>query len=139
MPYNVLIVDDSATMRSLIKKVLHISGFALGECFEGANGREALAVLEQHWIDLVLSDLHMPEMDGAALVQALRGHHLWRTIPVVLVSTEAREEVLAPMHRLGIQGYIKKPFRPEAIRQQLTTILGEAPVPYAGQLEGCDF
>lgn len=139
MPYNVLIVDDSATMRLLIKKILAISGFALGDCFEGANGREALTVLEGHWVDLVLSDIHMPEMDGAALIQALRNHHLWRNIPVVLVSTECREEVLAPFHRLGVQGYIKKPFRPEAIRRQLSTILGEVQAPDAGKLEGCDF
>ncbi len=139
MPYNVLIVDDSATMRSLIKKILAISGFALGDCFEGANGREALAILERHWIDLVLSDLHMPEMDGFALLQALRAHHLWCSIPVVLVSTEGREEVLAPLRRLGIQGYLKKPFRPEAIRQKLSTILGEVHAPDAGKLEGCDF
>ncbi len=139
MPYNVLIVDDSATMRLLIKKILAISGFALGQCFESANGREALELLESHWVDLVLSDIHMPEMDGAGLVKALRAHHLWRSIPVVLVSTEYREEVLAPFRGWGVQGYIQKPFRPETIRQQLSTILGEVQTPDAGNLEGCDF
>jgi two-component system chemotaxis response regulator CheY len=139
MAYNVLIVDDSATMRALVRKVLKISGLDLGECFEGANGREALEILEQNWVDLVLSDLHMPEMDGAALVKALRQNHLWQTIPVVLITTEGRQEVLAPFFENGIQGYIRKPFRPEDIKEKLQNILGEAWVPHAGELEGCDF
>jgi two-component system chemotaxis response regulator CheY len=139
MAYNVLIVDDSATMRALVRKILNISGLDLGECFEGANGREALEILEHNWIDLVLSDLHMPEMDGAALVKTLRQNHLWQTIPVVLITTEGRKEVLAPYFQYGIQGYIRKPFRPEDIKEKLQTILGEAWVPHARELEGCDF
>lgn len=139
MAYNVLIVDDSATMRALVRKVLKISGLELGECFEGANGREALEILEHNWIDLVLSDLHMPEMDGAALVKALRGNHLWQTIPVVLITTEGRQEVLAPFFEGGVQGYIHKPFRPEDIKEKIQHILGEAWVPHANELEGCDF
>ena len=139
MAYNVLIVDDSATMRALVRKVLQISGLELGECFEGANGLEALEILENHWVDLVLSDLHMPEMDGAALVKALRQSQMWQTIPVVLITTEGRQEVLAPFFEAGIQGYIRKPFRPEDIKEKLQNILGEAWVPDAGELEGCDF
>lgn len=139
MAYNVLIVDDSATMRALLRKVLNISGLELGDCFEGANGREALEILEHNWIDLVLSDLHMPEMDGAALVKALRQNHLWQSIPVVLVTTEGRREVLETFFQQGIQGYIRKPFQPEDIKEKLQNILGEAWVPHARELEGCDF
>lgn len=139
MAYNVLIVDDSATMRTLVRKVLNISGLELGECFEGANGREALEILEQNWVDLVLSDLHMPEMDGKAFVKALRQNHMWQTIPVVLITTEGRQEVLAPFFEYGIQGYIRKPFQPEDIKEKLQNILGEAWMPHARELEGCDF
>lgn len=139
MAYNVLIVDDSATMRALVRKVLNISGLELGECLEGANGREALEILEQNWIDLVLVDLHMPVMDGAALVKALRQKPLWQTIPVVLITTEGRQEVLAPFFEYGVQGYIRKPFRPEDIKEKLQNILGEAWVPHVRELEGCDF
>ena len=139
MAYNVLIVDDSATMRALVRKVLQISGLELGECFEGANGLEALEILENHWVDLVLSDLHMPEMDGAALVKALRQSQMWQTIPVVLITTEGRQDVLAPFFEAGIQGYIRKPFRPEDIKEQLQNILGEAWVPDDRELKGCDF
>ena len=139
MAYNVLIVDDSATMRTLIRKVLVISGFDIGECFEGANGREALKILENNWVDIILSDLHMPEMDGAAMVQALKKHEMWRHIPVVLITTEARPEVIQPFLNLGVQDYIQKPFRPETIRQKLTGILGEARTTDASEIESCDF
>jgi two-component system chemotaxis response regulator CheY len=139
MAYNVLIVDDSATMRALIRKVLVISGFDIGEYFEGANGQEALGVLEHHWVDIILSDVHMPGMDGAALVQALKKHEMWRNIPVVLITTESRPEVINPFLNLGVQDYIQKPFRPETIRKKLTGILGEAITPDAVGTEECDF
>ena len=139
MAYNVLIVDDSATMRALIRKVLVISGFDIGEYYEGANGQEALGVLEHNWVDIILSDIHMPGMDGAALVEALKDHKLWRNIPVVLITTESRPEVINPFLNLGVQDYIQKPFRPETIRKKLTGILGEAQTPDAIESESCDF
>jgi two-component system chemotaxis response regulator CheY len=139
MAYNVLIVDDSATMRTLIRKVLVISGFDIGEYFEGANGQEALGILEDNWVDIILSDLHMPEMDGAALLKALKNHKMWRNIPVVLITTESRPEVINPFLNLGVQDYIQKPFRPETIRKKLTGILGEAHTPDVSETESCDF
>lgn len=139
MAYNVLIVDDSATMRALIRKVLVISGFDIGEYFEGANGQEALTILEDNWVDIILSDVHMPGMDGAAMLHALKKHEMWRNIPVVLITTEARPEVLNPFLNLGVQDYIQKPFRPETIRKKLTGILGEARTPDASETESCDF
>ncbi len=103
MAYNVLIVDDSATMRALIRKVLMISGFDVGEYFEGGNGQEALKILQKNWVDLIISDLHMPEMDGAAFLQVLRSNNLWRSIPVVLITTESRPDVLNPVLHRGVQ------------------------------------
>ncbi len=139
MAYNVLIVDDSSTMRALVRKILNISGLEVGECFEGANGQEALEILQHHWIDLILADLHMPIMDGFMLIKTLRQNQMWKTIPVVLITTEGRQELLAPCLREGVQGYIRKPFHPEDIRQKLQTILGEAWVPHVRELEGRDF
>ena len=139
MAYNVLIVDDSATMRSLIRKVLVISGFDIGQYFEGANGQEALGILEHNWVDIILSDINMPGMDGTALVQTIKKHEMWRNIPVVLITTESRPEVIDPFLNLGVQDYIQKPFRPETIRKKLTGILGEAHTPDDSELESCDF
>ena len=139
MAYNVLIVDDSATMRALIRKILKMSGFDVGEYFEGANGHEALEVLEKNWVDLILSDIHMPVMDGAALVQAVRSHQLWRSIPVVMITTEGRQEVMKSFLQQGVQGYIQKPFKPETIKDKLAGILGDTSEERIGELESCDF
>ena len=72
MSYNVLIVDDSKSMRKVILKTLQLSGFELGEFLQASNGQEALAILEGNWIDLILSDVHMPVMDGFGFIRSLR-------------------------------------------------------------------
>ncbi|MGD9245939.1 MAG: response regulator, partial [Desulfobacterales bacterium] len=69
MAYNILIVDDSTPMRAVIKKIVKASGFNVGEFFEATNGREALDILNQEWLDLVLTDYNMPDMNGLELVE----------------------------------------------------------------------
>jgi len=125
MSYNVLVVDDSASMRKVIKKTLRISGFSVGDCLEAGNGREALDVLETQWVDLILSDIHMPVLDGFGLLRALREKSEWRDLPVVLITTESNEDRLQEAMSLGARGYIRKPFRPEVIRSYLQRILGD--------------
>jgi two-component system chemotaxis response regulator CheY len=124
MPYNVLIVDDSKSMRQVIRKILGVSGFKVGDCLEAGNGQEALSILESNWVDLILSDIHMPVMDGFGLLKALRRNEEWNDTPVVLITTESNEERIQEAMSLGAKGYIRKPFRPEAIRARLNQILG---------------
>ena len=140
MAYNILIVDDSGSMRKVLLKTLRLSGFDIGECLEASNGREALAVLEGEWIDLILSDVHMPEMDGIEFLRALRKKELFSNTPVVFVTTEANKDRLKLLMDLGASGYIRKPFRPEEIGALLSRIMG-APNGFAaaGSSEGCDF
>jgi len=125
MAFNILIVDDSATMRALIRKVLGIAGFPVGQYFEGANGLEALEILSSHWVDVVLTDINMPGMDGLEFLRRLRQDDTLKEIPVILITTEGRPEVMEQVTQMGVQGYIKKPFRPEVIKQSLTAIMGE--------------
>lgn len=140
MPFNVLIVDDSKSMRKVIKKILHLSGLQIGESLEAANGREALEVLERHWVDLILSDIHMPVMDGFGLLRALKENEMWKDLPVVFVTTEANEERLKEVLVLGARGYVRKPFRPEDIRPLLARIMGaDYEFRVASSDEGCDF
>jgi two-component system chemotaxis response regulator CheY len=140
MAYNVLIVDDSKSMRNVIKKVLKISGLELGEILEAANGREALERLGESWVDLILSDVHMPEMDGIEFLRTLAGHEDFRDVPVVLVTTESNEKRLEEAMALGAKGYLRKPFQPEDIRSLVMKILGvEDEWELAGSDEGCDF
>lgn len=140
MAYNVLIVDDSRSMRKVLLKSLRLCGFELGECLEASNGREAIEVLEGEWIDLILSDIHMPEMDGVEFLKCLRKMEMFSATPVVFVTTEASEDRLEQLIELGASGYIRKPFRPERIGALLSRIMGEP----NGFLErrsskGCDF
>lgn len=125
MGYNVLIVDDSQTMRKVIRKTVSISGFDLGNCWEAGNGREALDILGSCWVDLILADLNMPVMNGLEMLRELKKTDLHRHIPVILVTTEGSEKRLEEAYALGIRGYIQKPFYPETIRDVLTQIMEE--------------
>ncbi len=126
MPYNILIVDDSKSMRQILRKILVVSGFKLGECLEASNGEEALRLLEDNWVDLILSDIHMPVMDGFGLLRNLRKHDDWSDLPVVLVTTESNEHRIQEAIALGARGYIRKPFKPEEIKAHLNEIIGES-------------
>ncbi len=138
--YNVLIVDDSKSMRKVIRKTLQLSGFQIGDCLEASNGREALDLLEGKWIDLILSDIHMPVLDGFGFIQSLRETDIYNDTPVVFVTTEASEDRLRQLIILGASGYIRKPFRPEEIRALLSRIMGETDgFRMAADTEGCDF
>ena len=124
MAYNILIVDDSATMRSIIKRTLGMAALDVGEYFEAGNGQEALQVLEREWIDVVLADINMPVMNGIELTQRMQASEALRGIPVVVVSTEASTTRIDELKAKGVKGYVHKPFTPEAIRDVITQVLG---------------
>lgn len=124
MAYNILVVDDSATVRAVIRKTLELSGIELGEFLEAANGKEGLETLRKSWVDLVFCDINMPVMNGEEMIRAMREDEELRSIPVVVVSTEASSTRIEALHRLGVQDYIKKPFTPEMLRNVVKTLLG---------------
>ena len=125
MAYNVLVVDDSLPMRAVIKKTLKASGFDVGQFFDAGNGKEALAVLKQEWLDLVLTDYNMPDMNGMELISRMKGDEVLRSIPVVVITTEGSQQRVKEFLEKGAADYIKKPFTPEEIRNKLTRIMGE--------------
>jgi two-component system, chemotaxis family, chemotaxis protein CheY len=140
MPYNVLIVDDSSTMRNVIKKVLRLTGISFGSCLEAGNGQEAMVILENNWVDLILSDINMPVMDGFGLLRAVKSQPSFQDVPVVLITTESNEKRLQEAMQLGAKGYIHKPFTPETVRSLVREVMGEADesaMPDSD--EGCDF
>lgn len=140
MPYNVLIVDDSRSMREVIKKVLRLSGFQIGDCLEAGNGKEALNILESHWVDVILSDVHMPVMDGFGLLRALMAHEAFRDLPLVFITTESNQARLQEALNLGARGYLRKPFRPEDVRALLVKIMGETDESQSRTVDQeCDF
>ena len=126
MAFNVLIVDDSLSMRAVIKKTIKVSGFKIGEYLEAADGKEALKILADAWVDLVLTDINMPNMNGLELITKMHADQILRSIPVVMVTTEGSEKSVQKSMEMGAKGYIKKPFQPEDIKRVLNGIMGEA-------------
>jgi two-component system chemotaxis response regulator CheY len=126
MAYRVLIVDDSAAMRTFVRRVIEVSGFDLASCFEAGNGEEALQVLRSEWVDLVLSDINMPVMDGEEFLRRLESDEVLRALPVVIISTDATSGRIERMMSLGARGYVTKPFTPETLRTRLEETLGES-------------
>jgi two-component system chemotaxis response regulator CheY len=125
MAYNILIVDDSLPMRAVISKTIKSSGFGSANFFEAANGQEALDVLKSEWLDLVITDYNMPEMDGMQLISEMKKDDIFGSIPILVVTTEGSQEKVEKFISIGATGYIKKPFTPEKIKHILTQILGE--------------
>jgi two-component system chemotaxis response regulator CheY len=123
MAYNILIVDDSATIRAVIKRTIGMAGVSTGKLFEAANGKLALEVLKSNPVDVVFADLNMPEMGGVELTSNIRGNPAWNKLPVVIVSSESMEKRIAILQAQGISGYIHKPFTPEQIRNVIEQVL----------------
>ena len=126
MAFNILVADDSETMRAVIKKTVSMSGVPVGEFHDACNGKEALAVLEQTWIDVILSDINMPEMGGMELLKKISEDEELRKIPLIFITTEASDARQEEARKLGVAGYVKKPFQPETIKAILYEVLEKA-------------
>lgn len=126
MAFNILVADDSETMRSVIKKTVSMAGVPVGEFHEAANGKEALDILAKHWIDVILSDINMPEMGGMELLREVTGSEDYKRIPLIFITTESSEARMEEAQKIGVAGYIKKPFVPEAIKDILYEVLEKA-------------
>lgn len=124
MALNIMIVDDSPVMRAFIRKVVGLTGLDVGECSEAGDGEEALKLLRERWIDLILTDINMPGMNGDEFVRRLEADELLRTIPVIVVSTDSSHSRVQQMLALGARGYMSKPFLPEALRDEVEKIMG---------------
>ena len=126
MDSDVLVVDDSAAIRKILTRVLRQTGMAIQTIHEAGDGQEALELMAQHRIDLVLSDINMPKMDGLQLLNALKASPQWHNIPVVMITTEGGETKVAEAVRLGAAGYVRKPFTADQIKEKLVGILEPA-------------
>jgi two-component system chemotaxis response regulator CheY len=126
MAYTVLIVDDSATMRAVVKKSLALTGAEIATCHEACNGKEALAKLRSLSINLVLADLNMPEMGGDVLIDQMYQDEQLREIPVVIISTEGSRTRLAQLKRPDVVAFLRKPFTPEQFNQVVNAVMEPA-------------
>jgi len=119
MAKNVLLVDDSSTMRKIISRSLRQAGLDFGEIYEAADGHEALVLLENETIDIVLSDINMPNMNGIEFLREKKNRPGIQAIPVFMISTETGEDIISEAKSLGTIGALKKPFTPEKVNEVL--------------------
>jgi two-component system chemotaxis response regulator CheY len=124
MAYTVMVIDDSETIRSILVRSLAMTKLPIDAVVQAANGREALIKLREQWVDIVFSDIHMPEMNGIMLVNAMQEDPELRDVPIIIVSTEGSTTRIEELKKMGIRGYLRKPFTPEAIRDVIVSTLG---------------
>ncbi len=140
MGLQVLVVDDSSTMRKFVKRAVTASGLNVSQFFEAANGEEALKQLEENWIDIIFTDINMPVMDGITFIREAKQDPIYREVPIVVVTTEGAKDKVEEIRSLGVDAFIKKPFRPEDIRTVLLEIEGaEFELEDLPEPEGGDF
>jgi two-component system, chemotaxis family, chemotaxis protein CheY len=120
MPKTILVVDDSASMRELLCHTLKGAGFAL---LEAANGAEALAQLDRAKVDLMITDLNMPVMDGLTLIKMARAKPAYKTTPLLLLTTETAEAKKQAARTAGASGWIVKPFDPPQLLKTIAKVL----------------
>ena len=123
MAKNVLLVDDSSTMRKIVSRSLRQAGLDFGEIYEAGDGLEALAMLEKESIDIVLSDINMPNMNGIEFLREKSNRPAIKDIPVFMISTETGDDIIGEAKSLGAIGALKKPFTPDKVNEVLGPIM----------------
>lgn len=121
-PLNVLIVDDSATMRMVIRRVAKLSEAPISSLFEAANGREALSILERHDIQALFTDITMPVMTGTELLREIARRDCWNHLLRVIISSDGSAARRAEVRDLHVSLFVEKPLRPEVLRDVLSVL-----------------
>jgi len=121
-PLTILIVDDSAMMRMMIKRVAGIAGMPVGRILEAGDGRQALTVLESEHVDAIFTDINMPVMTGTELLREISRRGTWPHLLRVIVSTDGSVARREEVRDLDVEHYIEKPFSPEVMRDVLDAV-----------------
>src|ERR1700691_1629240 len=119
----ILIVDDSTVMRKIVERSLRHGGLEITKVYEAGSGTEGLEVLKANQVDLILSDINMPSMDGLEFLRQLRAQNLAPGVPVVMITTESSEEHVKQAILAGAEGYIRKPFTAEQVKERVLPLL----------------
>lgn len=116
----ILVVDDFATMRQIVKKSLIALGY--NNISEAADGQDALAKLETDTFGFIISDWNMPNMMGLDFLKAVRASERFKSIPFLMVTAEAKRENVIAAAQAGVSQYIVKPFTVDALQEKMTAI-----------------
>lgn len=119
MSVTALIVDDSRSMREVIRRIIRISGFGPVHCIDAANGREGLEILSREKVDVVLTGVHMPEVGGLEMLAEMRKQEAFQDLPVVVVTADAGSRCMKSAADLRCGKFVRKPFYPEEIKKAL--------------------
>lgn len=120
MPRTVLVVDDSTTIRQMVSFTLKEAGFSVVEAVDGQDALESLAARR---MDLIVTDLNMPRLDGIAFIRALRSRPASRYTPVLMLTTESQESKRQEGRSAGASAWIVKPFHPDKLLQVIGKVL----------------
>lgn len=118
MPKTILFVDDSGTMRTIVSQTLQLSQFKV---VQATNGLEALNSFKSNPVDLIITDINMPEMDGISLIKEIRAINT--DVPILVLTTESRDSLKQEAFKLGANGWVVKPFKPTQIISMINEIL----------------
>lgn len=122
MPKNILIVDDSKTVRNLVAFILKKEGFKITTAENGIDGLEKLYSMDA--VDCIISDINMPRMDGFTFIRTVREQEAYRDIPIIVLSTEGQEKDIQQGLNLGANLYMVKPAQPEKLMKNVKMLLG---------------
>jgi len=121
-----LIVDDSSVMRKIVERSLRQAGLESLVIFEAGSGSEGLELLKTQPVDLIISDINMPTMDGLEFLRQLRAQKLAPDVPVVMITTESSMEFVQQAIQAGAESYIRKPFTAEQVKERVLSLLNAA-------------
>ena len=121
-----LIVDDSSVMRKIVERSLRQAGLDPLVVYDAASGIDGLEVLKSKQVDLILSDINMPSMDGLEFLRQIKAQNLAPGVPLVMITTESSEEHVKQAILAGAQGYIRKPFTAEQVKERVLSLLKAA-------------
>lgn len=123
MSIKAMIVDDSSVMRKIVERSLRQAGLDISKVLEAGNGAEALGVLQSETVDLILSDINMPVMDGLEFIRQVQAKTPAVAAPIVMITTEGSESHVVQALQLGAKGYIRKPFTPDQVKEHVIPLL----------------
>lgn len=118
----IMVVDDMSTSRGLIVQTL--DSFGIQNIFSAGNGKSALESLTKSPVHLIISDYHMPHMDGLNLLQTLRNNERTKALGFILITGRAEQQIIDYGRKLGMNNYLKKPFEPNDLRKCIEAVVG---------------
>ncbi len=115
---SVLVVDDSPTLRKMVIFALK-KMYDIENKYEAGDGLEALEILSGHKVDFIICDINMPNMNGLEFLYRVKNHEEFKNIPIIMLTTEGREEDKQRALKLGADGYVVKPFKPDILKKEI--------------------